>query len=174
MDYRKVIRQEAETMNTLHSTVHKTASKRGLSKSHKDLWYQACADFHSYKSSIDNLMEEAMSASVYTDKELQEFVVCFLEEDPMFFRSGYIKEELLRRIKRSDIKEALKVRLRHVLIDAVKNRPNREFKCYCQLAACIADKKLASDLRPIMDSHDSAIASRAKLMLSYIEVDKNK
>jgi len=39
-----------------------------------------------------------------SDRDLIGIVVCFLEVDPHFVRSGYLKQDLLTRIKRSELR----------------------------------------------------------------------
>ena len=97
-----------------------------------------------------------------------EFVVCFLEVDPWFFRSGYLKGIFLTRLKRSDLNDAIKERLRIVLVDAVDRRGTREFKYYRRLAAAIAGEGLVSALEKASENTDGAVANRARLMLNTI------
>ena len=96
------------------------------------------------------------------------FVIAFLEVDPLFFRSGYIKEEMLRKIKRSPLTPSQSDRLRSVLHHAVENRGSREFKGYCRLAAVIADEKLIGALETAAQYGEGARKSRAELMLQYV------
>jgi hypothetical protein len=49
------------------------------------------------------------------DPTVIEPALCFLEERPYFFRSGYMFSTLLRRVKRSDLTSAQRDRLDAVL-----------------------------------------------------------
>jgi hypothetical protein len=86
----------------------------------------------------------------------------------MFFRSGYIKDKMIRKIKNSPITPKQIERLRKVLKDAVDNRGTREFRRYCRLAACIANTELVEYLINASKQGDGARKSRAKLILSYV------
>ncbi len=169
-NYQSIITQEAEVMSQLHKRIHETFKNRG-----KDLktWEKACEEFHQYVSKIDPFLDRVYEEQVYIDKELQEFIISFLEINPMFFRSGYIKEEILRKIGKSPISLKHKERLRQVLIDAVENRGTREFKRYCRLAIYIANPEFCSYLINTSAYGKGARKSRAKLMLNYVHKFKN-
>lgn len=114
-------------------------------------------------------LKQACEEKRYSDKELIEFAVCFLEIDPVFFRSGYLKQVLLTRLKRSDLREPAKRRLRSVLVDAVNRRGSREFRYYCRLAAQIADEGLVEQLRLTVKGEDRSRVRRAQMMLKQID-----
>jgi hypothetical protein len=168
IDFTQLIRYESATLFALHERVLATGRSRDWDRHSRDAWSQACHDFHTYKSRLDPHLRRAFQDRRYADNELIEFVVCFLEVDPYFFRSGYIKQDLLTRIKRTDLGELMKRRLRGVLIDAVNHRGTREFKYYGRPAAAIADEGLRAQLDAIASSDPSARTSRARLMLARI------
>jgi hypothetical protein len=143
-DFAQLIRDETATWHALHERVHETFRSRGYGAQALETWRQACRQFHSYRSPLAPYIERACREKSYTDKDLIEFVVCFLEIDPHVFRSGYLKQDLLTRIKRSQLREPDKRRLRGVLVDTVNRRGTREFKYYCRLAAVIADDTLCA------------------------------
>ena len=164
----ELIAEEGAKLRELHAQVHRTFLHRDHDAQSRLEWERACAAFHSRKSRLDPYIERACKKARYTDKNLLEFVVCFLEVDPWFFGSGYLKQIFLTRLKRSDLDEATKGRLRRVLLDAVNRRGTRDFKHYCRLAAVIGDEGLVAALEKASDNNDRAVASRAKLMLGTI------
>jgi hypothetical protein len=99
--------------------------------------------------------------------ELVNFAVEFLELDPLFFRSGYLKETFLDQLKVAPLTEADKTRLREVLIDAVLRRGRREFRRYCRLAVVLQSAELLEKVRELAQSSEHDVRSRARLMLSY-------
>lgn len=163
-----LIRTEAEEIEHLREKIHTTFPLRDRHKKGYEEWHQACKAFHSYQSRLWPYLDRVYKEPSYTDTELQEFVLTFLEIDPWFFRSGYHKEEMLRRIKRSPLKKAQQVRLRAVLLDAVRRRGSREYRRYCRLAAKLADSELVCELKNLALSPEKSQASRAKMMLRYI------
>jgi hypothetical protein len=69
-----------------------------------------------------------------------ESAVQFLEVDPVFFRSGYIKEDLLERLRQAPLDENQKRRLKQVILARVRDpKTRREFRRYCRLAAFVTD-----------------------------------
>jgi hypothetical protein len=166
IDFTQLIRDESAALRALDERVRSTCRTRDSGRHARDEWSQACHGFHTYISRLDPYLQRAFQDRRYSDTELIEFVVCFLEPDPHFFRSGYLKQDLLTRIKRSELTESVKRRLRGVLIDAVNRRGTREFKYYCRLAAAIADEGLRAQLDTIASGDPSARTSRARLMLA--------
>lgn len=165
-NYQSIITQETEVISQLHKRIHATFKNRD-----KDLksWKRACEEFHQHASKIDPILDRVYVEQVYSDKDLQEFVITFLEINPIFFRSGYIKEEMLKKIKKSPLSVKQKMRLRQVLKDAVENRGTREFKRYCRLAINIANPEFVSYLINVSEHGKGARKSRAKLMLNYVQ-----
>ena len=168
IDFTRLIQDESAALHALHERVHATFRTRDSGRHARDAWSQACHEFHTHVSRLDPYLQRAFQDRRYSDKDLIEFVVCFLEVDPYFFRSGYLKQDLLTRIKRSELRDRVKRRLRSVLVDAVNRRGTREFKYYCRLAAAIADEGLRAQLDTIASGVPSARSSRARLMLTRI------
>jgi hypothetical protein len=168
-DYETLIRTEAANLTRLHQKIHETLPyRRKHRKGYKD-WKAACEAFHSYKSPLFTYIRRAYEEKHYADEDILEFVVCFLELDPWFFRSGYFKEKMLRKLGSSTLPEHFERRLREVLLDAVDRRGSREFRHYCRLAARIADQELVDRLCQAKRGGDEKRARRAKMMLHYIE-----
>ena len=165
-NYKPLINTEAETMHMLHQRIHETFKNRGTNKG---AWQKACKEFHSYQSQLNQLIDSVYETSSIQDPELIEFIISFLEVDPNFFRSGYIKEEMLRKIKRAKLTENQLIRLRTVLYSAVDHRGSREYKGYCRLASQIANPELIEWLENNSKGSNGAMKSRAKLMLNYIK-----
>jgi hypothetical protein len=168
VDFAQMIREEAAAIDDLHAAVDRTVGRRDRDARSLEEWEGACSALHSYVSRLDAYLRRAYADEKYSDPELVEFVVCFLEVDARFFRSGYIKQVLLTRLKRSELTEATSSRLRQVLVSAVERRGTREFKYYCRLAAVLTDPNLVSVLESLHASEDRATASRATLMLEHV------
>ena len=165
--FENLIAKESEILNRLHKNIHKTFIKRGKSKSGLKAWKEACQKCHSYKSGLDYYTEKACLDKAYSG-EILEFVICFLEIDPWFFRSGYLKQVFITKLKRSDLTPSEINRTKKVLIKAVEAKGTREFKYYCRLASAIADEILIRNLKMIESLKDGAASSRARMMLNYI------
>jgi hypothetical protein len=89
-------------------------------------------------------------------QNLIEFVLTYLEADPMLHRSGYTKRHLLDRLRQSKLSDAQTDRLVAVLQRAVQRGIGQEeFRACCRIAAALNPRGLAEWLRPL--------ASEAKL-----------
>jgi hypothetical protein len=104
-----------------------------------------------------------------TDGEWRENAITYLEVDPLYFRSGYDKAQLLRHLKRAELSGDHKRRLRKVALTAVEKARSVEFRQYCQLAVRLASKDLAVGLAKLVGSPDTLISRRAAWMLEYVD-----
>ena len=163
-EFRSMIESEAEEIDRLHRNVHATYEER---RKNLKAWKEACSAFHAYVSEIDPLIDRVYEESELSDQELIEFAITFLELNPMFFRSGYIKEEILRKLKRSALSEKQCERLRTILIDAVNNRGTREFRRYCRLLPKVSNSRLIGALETAKKFGEGARKRRASIMLGY-------
>lgn len=165
-DVREVIESEAAEIDRLHKQIHITYRDRSNNRSG---WEEACSKFHSYVSVLEPLIDQVYESSELNDSGLIEFAITFLELNPMFFRSGYIKEEMLRKLKRSMLSEKQRERLRSVLLDAVNNRGTREFRRYCRLLPRVSNPRLIAALENTNKHGEGAQKHRAAVMLSYVD-----
>ena len=102
------------------------------------------------------------------DTDGLETAIRFLEADPYFDRSGYVKADLLRLIKRLPLDLEQMTRFRAVVIDAVERRGGREFRGYCRLARRLDGAELRGALAKQARSGDAAIRRRAGWMLKVL------
>jgi hypothetical protein len=168
MDFTRLIESESAKLKELHAAITRTVVHRDRDERSRHEWQDACTAFHAHVSPLAKLLEPACGQQRYTDPELLEFAIRFLELDPWFFRSGYLKQILITRLKRSDLDDATRQRLRVVLMDAVKRRGTREFKYYCRLAAVLADEAFVGELAAACTGADPARIHRAKMMLEQV------
>lgn len=63
-----------------------------------------------------------------------ENAVSFLEADPWFFGTGYVKTTLMRSLKPAMLTPEYKKRLQGVVLTVVDKRDERDFREYCRLA----------------------------------------
>ena len=136
------IEANAAKLRELHRAVHETFSSRHLGTAEKELWHEACRRFH---ESFDQLafpggLGEGFRRLAANDPGAIESAVVFLEVDPFFDCSGYIKENLLGRLRRVVLDPDQKRRLQQVIFARIRDpRTRREFRRYCQLAPFITD-----------------------------------
>jgi tetratricopeptide (TPR) repeat protein len=124
----------------------------------------------------DQALEDAYPANFWEnfdrlekrDAAALDRAISFLEADPWFFRSGYIKEDLIRFICRLPISQADALRLQKVVLAAIDLRDRRDFRRYCKLAKRVQSKELRKQVEERIRSSDSGIRRRARWVLSAI------
>lgn len=99
-----------------------------------------------------------------------ELLVDFLEADPIFHRSGYIADKVVRFIGRSPLSPDHAARLRAVVLDAVDRRHRQYFRRFCALARRLDDEGLRAELARRVESADAKVALRAHWMLEGLEL----
>ncbi|NLR99172.1 hypothetical protein HGP17_20320 [Rhizobium sp. P38BS-XIX] len=97
-----------------------------------------------------------------------EMAIEFLEADPWFFRSGYIKANLARFLKRVPLSKRQVRRLESVLLKIVDERNTEEFRNYCRLARVIVTPTLQDALTERLTDENFGRVLRARWMLSCI------
>lgn len=93
----------------------------------------------------------------------------FLEKDEWEFGSGYVKADLIRLVKKLDLKPDQADRLRRVLLAVVDDRDRREFRAYCRLASKLDSEQLRNELALRLEGEDDGIRRRAQWMLHYLK-----
>src|SRR5215475_11272381 len=95
VDFTELIAEEGARLGELHAQVHRTLSHRDRDAKSRLEWERACDAFHARVSRMDTYIERACKEVRFSNNKIVEFVVCFLEVDPWFFGSGYLKEIFL-------------------------------------------------------------------------------
>ena len=101
----------------LHARIHETVHERSNSETAFKLWKEACAEFHLRYNHLafPGGYGEALEKFRQRDESVIEPALCFLEARPYFFRSGYMWNTLLRRVKRAPLSKGQRQRLDDVL-----------------------------------------------------------
>ena len=97
-----------------------------------------------------------------------ESAISFLEADPYFFRSGYVKAWLIRAIKPPMLKSEYRQRLQTVVLNLVDRRDDRDFRAYCRLARKVDVPKLREQLTRRLTHSDPNVRRRAGWVLEAL------
>ena len=97
-----------------------------------------------------------------------ESAVVFLEADPVFFRTGYLKTKLARHIKQAMLTPPYIKRLQQVILTAVDRRHDRDFRAYCNLARKADAPELRAQLESRLTDNDLDIRRRARWVLEAL------
>lgn len=90
-----------------------------------------------------------------------EDALAFLEEDPYFFRSGYARERVARRLARVELTPLQKNRARTIVLSTVDGQRHCPLRGIGKLARRVADNPLRRELRARLHHRDDAVARRA-------------
>jgi hypothetical protein len=117
------IGKNARALRKLEARIKDTFACRGDSPAGRVDWERACAEFHG------NYADLAFPGGIAVlpalgrgDTKAVEAASLFLAADPWFFRSGYLKEYLWRRLKHQTLSDAQLKRLESAGIGYVKRR----------------------------------------------------
>lgn len=113
-----VIQENAKRITELHNRIHETVKHRDDSPEARAAWSQACAEFH---AQYDGLAfpggYEAGLLKIHAgDEGAIENALAFLEVRPYFFRSGYMRIKLMRRLKHAELSARQAERFQRVLV----------------------------------------------------------
>ncbi len=150
--------------------MHSTYRRKRESARAEEQWHKACRRFH---EDYDQLafpggITEGMRRLATNDPGIIESAVVFLEVDPFFFRSGYIKEDLLERLRWAPLDEDQKQRMRQVILARIRDPKNRrEFRRYCRLAPFVADAEFEKEIAGLAGS-SGAKPKRAQWVLEHL------
>lgn len=97
-----------------------------------------------------------------------ERMIEFLEADPYFFRSGYLKADAAQYLKRVPLTPKQRARLRQVILARVADPDRREFRRYCHLAAAVADPDFRDRLAALAQSPAPGVRRRAGWVLDAL------
>jgi hypothetical protein len=97
-----------------------------------------------------------------------ESAVAFLEVDPFFFRSGYIKEDLLEHLRWAPLDQDQKRRLQQVILARIRDpKTRREFRRYCRLAPFITEIEFEKEITRLAGP-SGAKPKRAQWVLEHL------
>ena len=96
-----------------------------------------------------------------------EEALTFLERDPYFFRSGYARERVARRLARVELSAAQKARARALVLSSVDGQRHCPFPGVGRLAKAAADNRLRRELRVRLHGNP-AVAHRALRTISNV------
>ena len=97
-----------------------------------------------------------------------ESVVAFLEADPIFYGTGYLKEALSRLLRDVELPMIYVQRLQRVVLSIVDRRDGREFRAFCRLARKVDAPELREQLTRRLAHDDPNVRRRARWVLEAL------
>jgi len=167
--YRETEREVGAAQAAVHAAAREARKHPNKNTAATEQWKDEAARFHRTLSRAypQNLLD-ALEALKRNESADIGPVLDFLEADPVFYGSGYVKEEALRLLPRVPFSDEHKARLRAILIRAVETNGRREFKRYALIGRHICSEELRSSLERLLDSSETAVARRAQWALNQL------
>jgi hypothetical protein len=163
------IRHAERDINALHDRIYEALPFRDKSDADRAKWRDACTAFRAYRHPALELWRPDVLEKVRSGAEVwRSDAILFLEADPWFFRSGYLKQKVLRALKGAALEPEEAARLKGVFLLVVDSRERREFREYCRLAAKVPIAGLRDELTKRLESSDEGVRRRATEMLRYL------
>ncbi len=135
-------------VNALKARVQETWRARSQGQNHWREWQRATDELRNYQSSILALWDDETLALIRAaDRNALEGALAFLEADPYFYRSGYLKEKVLHAIKHALWERNDELRLQTIVLRAIEGRYKRELKFYTRLIPRLRDDNFERALR---------------------------
>jgi len=132
------IAKHASVSAHLHTEVYRTYELRESGQKGYSEWSSACSAYHSHTSPLDIFWTKHFTKAVRNgNRPAIENLITFLQVDPIYNNSGYLKERLLRLIKNAPRSKSDDRRLLGVIWNRACGPDRREFKHYCRLATKI-------------------------------------
>jgi hypothetical protein len=161
VEQRDQILKNAERLRLLHKAMHTSERKA---------WEDACNSFHArYEELCYPGGGAQMLAMRSGDADAVETAVAFLEADPMFFRSGYIKEYLWKYIVRAPLTDQQKFRLESTAFAYLRHTVQREFWYMCRAMACLGSEAFWQQVRLLAENAEPLERKRAAWLSAYAE-----
>jgi len=166
--YIEAIRSLERESNALHREVQRTFRLRDDSEHRRKDWTRAAESLRTSWSDLDPLIRRCWpSTGEASEPDLREFLFDYIEVDPQFFRSGYIMEKVLVRIKKLKLTPDEKAKVQILLMNRIRSRALRNFRHICRLISMIENRRLRETVAELAVSDDSAIRRRAEFALAY-------
>ena len=143
-------------LNRLHKSLHELSDLRWRTQKAEDIarWENAVRVWKEYSGFGEDTKfyffesRDFLSALASGDADAKESSIRFLEFDPYYYRSGYIKSKLLVRLKNIKLSASEVKRLQKVICNAIVSQlPKCEFKYYARLLKNVGTPEFRAKLQ---------------------------
>ena len=166
--YTQLIKSHEIKKNELRAAIKETVKTRDRSRSDRDTWIRAADDFRSFRSPVDDWIDQIIGCDICEWQDAREFIFDYFSVDPVYFRSGYAKEMMIKKIKKCQLLENEKIILRDLIVNRIKKGGLRDFKKFCSIIPIIEDNKFKSEIRFLTEVTDKQVSVRARIAEKYL------
>ena len=145
-------------LNRSHKSLHELSDLRWRTQKAEDIarWENAVRAWKAYSGFGEDTKfyffesRDFLSAIAAGNADAKESAIRFLEFDPYYYRSGYIKSKLLVRLKNIKLSASEVKRLQKVICNAiVSQQPKCEFKYYARLLKNVGTPEFRQKLQAL-------------------------
>ena len=135
--------------------------------------HQACNEFYDNYDSLafPGGLEVGLEQLARFKPKVIETSIKLLEIDPRFFRSGYIKEKLLRRLKHCELTDDQRLRLESMIVRSMDCGGRREFEGYSRLARRMHSPAFVAAVMTRQLSSNCEVVRRAHAVMHILETN---
>lgn len=158
-------------VNTHQRRVHITSACRDQGKKARAEWHEACDAWHRIRHIADFMWSSVFLEKLRSsDKEAICDAILFLECDPWYYRSGYLKAKFVQGLKLASLSDRDRSRLRKVIMNVAVGRNRCEFRKYCSLARVVGDQSFLLLIEDKITKYDSSAQSKLIFLLEYLKM----
>ena len=167
-DYRGIISKNAARLRELKAEINRTFKDAPHAPAH----HAACAAFHSEYDALAFPcgLDMSLTGLKAGDPHIVDIAVQYLEVEPIFFRSGYISETILRRLKHVTLTSDQITRLVNVILNSIRHGGRRRFMSCARLAGVLSDHRLAAGALALSHEPDPEVKRRADHILEAMKL----
>jgi hypothetical protein len=166
---REVIAEVERIENAHHKRIQSTSAIRSQGQKERRAWEEAISAWHVQKYPTDKLWSDEFLADLRASKRSAiDETLLYLEVDPWYFRSGYLKARLIRGLKAVNFTERDRRRLWNVVWNVAAGKNRREFRDYCSLAAVFGDVNWIESLEAVSPERDMAANGKFGYLLEFL------
>jgi len=173
-NYQKLIAQCEDEINELDTELKQTLEHRDKSPHQREQWHRAADAFRNHQSQIDDLIDQCLELGLENNNELRRFAFAYIDQDPYFYRSGYILESLLRRVKKLSLTASEKSSIQRLVLKRIETRALRNFRQICRLIHMADTDGFLTEVSNRAKSTDPQVKRRAEFALAYFPFDGRK
>lgn len=164
-------RDVESTRAKIHVAFTEVVNRNDDSDPRTQRWRNAISAFNAALSRVySKPLREVANGTIPASEVDTATMLDFLEADPDFFGSGYMKERVLTELKRRKLDRNEVARLQATIVRVV-DKPDfrREFRSYCRAAVNVDDEQFRTRLEELERSDDPDVARRANWILAALK-----
>ena len=175
----RIVRGHAASLNSLHDELREKFEIydrrcRNVAKSNPNCaayeaeWRDAAQRFRDFESALDTMLDRACDSDLSADGDARRLVFAFLNVDPIYFRSGYLKQHLFRKLKSVTLTEQEQQIIANLVLRRIDQNALREFRELCRLIPKIGAGALRRGIVERLKSTDESVRRRAEFAARYL------